>query len=288
MTALLAALLAISAPDATLLRPERVLAPAEVVLDLGFGNSYSGSTRAPTGGPSLADPFATHGLRLRGTVGVLRYLGATLVLPLVEHSNWSATGLGVTRFGDPQVGLIAGGKLGEHGAAQHWTLAVTGDIGFATSNKNVLYPVSGDLQRSARGATITTGAASLTPGGYIGYARELPRLSFIASARGFYRARFGDASHGAGFDLRLQLVTFEHLLLGLRVDGLFALYGGDRALISPSRLSDGASYIDVTLSAGTRIKQGIDVSVAVSAPVYSASTGQPLGVHLLASFVVGK
>lgn len=274
-------LLLAALPDATALRPERMLQQTEMTLDVGLAGYSSATTRTPTGALER-DHYETVTTRVRGEIGVTRYLKAQLVLPLVDYLRDATYRLSITRFGDPMIGLAAGGPLGD--AAPDVTLAAFGELTFPTASRIVVSPVATSLGLSNRGVVATTGGVSAIFGAFLGYRLERDRLGVELSGRGLFRVRSNDASNGAGFDVRIQARVFTHVLVGVRCDGLFAIGGLDQALISASRLSDGASWVDVSLTLGWRFFKGLDLVAAFTAPAYVSSTSYGLQGQALLSY----
>ncbi|MCC6811793.1 MAG: hypothetical protein IT381_30470 [Deltaproteobacteria bacterium] len=270
-------------PDATALRPERMLQQTELTVDVGLSGLSSSTTRTPTGGLER-DHYETITTRVRAEVGITRYLKLELMVPLVDYVRSRSYGLSVTRFGDPMVGLAAGGTLGTEGVLADLQVAVFGELYFPTARQIISSPIDPELRLSPRGIVATTGGVMGLLGAFLGYRYERDRTGVELSARGIFRLRSNDASNGAGFDARAELRVFTSLLVGFRVDGMFAFGGLGQALISASRLADSAGWVDVTVIAGWRFFKGLDVIAAFSAPAHVAAGGYALQGQALLSW----
>lgn len=270
-------------PDPTALRPERMLGQTELTVDVGLSGYASATTRTPTGALER-DHYETITTRIRGEVGITRYMKFELLLPLVDYLRDSTYQLQITRFGDPMIGLAAGGPLARTGAAADVTVAAFAELTFPTMTKVTLSPIDTSLRFATHGVVVTTGGVAASFGAFLGYRLERDRLGVELSGRGLFRVRSNDASNGAGFDVRAQLRVFTSLLLGVRVDGLFAFGGLEQALISASRLSDGASWVDVSVLLGWRFFKGLDLVAAFTAPAYVQSTSFGMQGQALLSY----
>ncbi len=268
-------------PDPTALRPERMLDQTELTIDVGLAGASSATTKTPVG-KLERDHYETVTTRIRAEVGITRYLKTGLVLPVVDYQRSYTYKLGITRFGDPMIMLAGGGAL--PGPLQDMQVAAFAELYFPTAAQIVLSPVDPTLRLSARGIVATTGGVAAYLGAFIGYRVQRDRLGLETSARGYFRARSADASNGAGFDLRAQVRVFSHLLVGVRVDGLFSFGGLDTAFISASRLASSASFVDVSVLAGWRFFRGLDLMASFTAPAFVQGTGYPLMGQVLLSY----
>src|SRR5262249_43956070 len=162
-------------------------------LDFGGAGSFSQVTRTPTGAYEH-DPYQEGTLRLRAGIGVTNFLKAELVLPLLDTVWAPNDGLGFSRFGDPTIGLTAGGKvaLGRTSTLQLGPLA---ELTFPTARAIVLRPLPMSVLPSAldRGIVVAIGGVSATLGAMTSYHHVGASWEARLSARGFYRVRSADA-----------------------------------------------------------------------------------------------
>jgi hypothetical protein len=274
-------------PDATLLRPERLLDQGELTLDAGAAGLFSQTTKTPTGA-LLAEHYDEVTLRLRGGVGITRFLRAEVVLPLLDVQQSTSDDLASVRFGEPTVGLAAGGRI-RTAAEGELHLGPLAELTFPVSHAVVLRPRSMTLLPSDRGIVVSTGGISAVLGALIAWRWQSAAdagLELSVSGRGFYRVRSANASDGAGFDLRLQALLFGRCIVGAGTSMLYAFGGLEQATISPSRASDSASWLDASVLLGYRLGRGLDAVVAFSAPVWVGAAAYGLSAQVLLSWAL--
>jgi hypothetical protein len=269
--------LATSVPDATLLRPERMLEPTEILFDVGAATFFSNATKTPTGGV-IADRYLDAGLRARLEVGVLKFLKTTLTLPLLDITAWTQQGRTAARFGDPTFGLAAGGSF------QHIHFAGFAELQVPTAKRTLLFDATSPL---ARGQVVAAGRTAVQAGAFIHTELDRGSMTFRSSARVAYRLNTEGASHGLSADVRTELVLVLHALMGLDVVAWIPFRGDDTALVSASRASDSAGWVDVVARLGWRFSDQTDLSAAFSAPLYTFAGGLGFTAQLVASLHFG-
>lgn len=271
-------------PSGNQLTPERLLSPAEFVLNVSGAGAWSNTTLPPSGGP-ISEAYSESHLGLNMRAGVARFLSIELNVPLLTHYDLQNGRLGTMRVGDPTLGALLGHRFrsaAPHGGAID--LAALGELQ-TPSDGNISLRVRdlGDspLQNNLnRGAVITTGGVTARIGAMFSGSIRLAFARVAASARGYYRIRSNGASDAIGFDVRLKTLWAEHIILGGMVSGSFAMNGSNRAFISASREGDGASFADAGLLIGLRTTEWLDLYAAFLAPIHSASAGTYVQAHL--------
>ncbi len=246
--------------------PEHLLAPAEVELAVQGGVAQSSSTLPPVG-KAQAEDYREIDAGVAARVGITTFLTATLSVPLIENDTYRSGLLSNTRFGDPTLGVLIGGKLGP------LEVAPFGEIMFPSSGAITLYTSDTPLGLPDRGVVVATGGIAANLGVVLAFRPHFAGGTVETSARGYFRVRSAGASDGGGFDARVRLIFHDRWIVGALLEGQWAFGGDDIPFISPSRIGDGASWFDVGLLLGVRVLPWLDVHAVGEAPLWAQDSG---------------
>jgi hypothetical protein len=254
--------------------PEHLLQQTETELSLR-GRFAQSSVTVPPSGAGLREDYREIGLDIDARLGLFRFLTVTIGVPAVQHVDLRNGLLATTRVGDPMVGVYAGGALhlNDHAQVQLFPFA---ELSFPSTQQQILFLSNTIAPQLDHGVVVDTGGIDLLAGAVAAYRAEWARLAFESSLRGYYRVRGAGASDGMGFDARARLVLHHFWLVGAQVAGLFAIGGSDPAFISPSRVGDAASWVDLGLLFGVRPLPWLDTQVVFAAPLYARGSGELL------------